>query len=182
MQLNNTRTLHQLTEVEVEVNLRPPTVNRPGSWCHSSIWSPRPDFFLSKNCGFLDTGHSLTRGWVSNLLVQMLLSLARAVTLESNTPRKHVHILLSRFRLPQPGGSGSHIYILWNKVAQLYSRALGSLFVASYDSQGYSGGIQTRHHTGAKQHLYKCWDMHSYRDLEDARSAVIPTCGNTNPQ
>jgi hypothetical protein len=31
-------------------------------------------------------------------------------------------------------------------VAQLYSRALGSLFVASYDSQGYGGGIRTRLH------------------------------------
>jgi hypothetical protein len=29
-------------------------------------------------------------------------------------------------------------------VAQLYPQALGSLFVASYDSQGYGGGIWTR--------------------------------------
>jgi hypothetical protein len=29
-------------------------------------------------------------------------------------------------------------------VAQLYPRALGSLYVASYDSQGYGGGILTR--------------------------------------
>jgi hypothetical protein len=35
-----------------------------------------------------------------------------------------------------------------NSVAQLYPRALGSLFVASYDSQGYGGGIITRLHTG----------------------------------
>jgi hypothetical protein len=28
-----------------------------------------------------------------------------------------------------------------NKVAQLYPRALGSLYIVSYDSQGYSGGI-----------------------------------------
>jgi hypothetical protein len=34
-----------------------------------------------------------------------------------------------------------------NRVAQLYPRALGSLSVASYDSQGYGGGIVT--------HLYK---------------------------
>jgi hypothetical protein len=31
-----------------------------------------------------------------------------------------------------------------NRVAQLYPWALGSLFVASYDSQGYGGGILTR--------------------------------------
>jgi hypothetical protein len=34
-------------------------------------------------------------------------------------------------------------------VAQLYPRALDSLFVASYDSQGYCGGILTRLHTGS---------------------------------
>jgi hypothetical protein len=32
-------------------------------------------------------------------------------------------------------------------VAQLYPQALGSLFVAFYDSQGYGGGILTRRHT-----------------------------------
>jgi hypothetical protein len=33
-------------------------------------------------------------------------------------------------------------------VAQLYPQALGSLFIASYDSQGYGGGILTRPHAG----------------------------------
>jgi hypothetical protein len=32
-------------------------------------------------------------------------------------------------------------------VTQLYPRALSSLFVASYDSQGYGGGILSRLHT-----------------------------------
>jgi hypothetical protein len=36
-------------------------------------------------------------------------------------------------------------------VAQLYPWALGPLFVASYDSQGYSGGILSRLHTGQCQ-------------------------------
>jgi hypothetical protein len=34
------------------------------------------------------------------------------------------------------------------RVAHLYLRALGSLSVASYDSQGYGGGILSRLHTG----------------------------------
>jgi hypothetical protein len=33
-------------------------------------------------------------------------------------------------------------------VVQIYHRALGSLSVASYDSQGYGEGILTRLHTG----------------------------------
>jgi hypothetical protein len=35
----------------------------------------------------------------------------------------------------------------WNRVGQLYPRELGSLFVASYDSQSYGGDILTRLYT-----------------------------------
>jgi hypothetical protein len=35
-------------------------------------------------------------------------------------------------------------------VTQLQPQALGSLFIASYDSQGYGGGIRTRHHAGVE--------------------------------
>jgi hypothetical protein len=37
-------------------------------------------------------------------------------------------------------------------VARLYPQALRSLFVASYDSQGYGGGIRTRLHTDFEWH------------------------------
>jgi hypothetical protein len=59
---------------------------------------------------------SLMRGWVCNLLVQS------AVTLRSKSHRTHDHIFLSHLRL------------------------LGPLFVTSYDSQGYGGGILTCPH------------------------------------
>jgi hypothetical protein len=52
------------------------------------------------------------RGWICNLLVQLLLGLARAVTLGSKSRRTHGHILLSHLRLAQPGGPGPRIYIL----------------------------------------------------------------------
>jgi hypothetical protein len=45
---------------------------------------------------------SLTRGWICNLLVQLLLGLARAATLGSKSRRTHGNILLSHLRLPQP--------------------------------------------------------------------------------
>jgi hypothetical protein len=44
------------------------------------------------------------RGWVCNLLVQLLLGLARASNLGSKSRRTHDHILLSHLRLPQLGG------------------------------------------------------------------------------
>jgi hypothetical protein len=37
-----------------------------------------------------------------------------------------------------------------NRVARLYPHSLGSLFIASYDSQGYGGGILTYFHTRKK--------------------------------
>jgi hypothetical protein len=36
---------------------------------------------------------------------------------------------------------------LRNRMARLHPQALGSLFFASYDSQGYGGGTRPRHHT-----------------------------------
>jgi hypothetical protein len=98
---------------------------------------------------------SLMRGQVCNLLVQFLLGLARAVTLGSKSCRTHGHILLSHLRLPQPGDPGPCVYIPRNSMAQLYPRALGSLFVAFYSSQGCVGCILTRLHTGRMHGLPK---------------------------
>jgi hypothetical protein len=79
----------------------------------------------------------------------MLLGLARAVTLGSKSRRTHGHILLSHLRLPQHGRPGPRIYIPQEQGGPVIPpRALGSLFFASYDSQGYGGGILTRLHTG----------------------------------
>jgi hypothetical protein len=89
---------------------------------------------------------SLLREWVCNLLVQLLLGLTRAITLGSKSHRTQDHILLSHLRLPNLEGQISPR----NRVAQLYPRALGSLFVASYDSQDYGGDILTRLHVGLK--------------------------------
>jgi hypothetical protein len=63
---------------------------------------------------------SLARGRVCRL--QLLLALANAVILGSESRETHDHILLSQIRdFP--------------------------FFVASYDSQGYGGGIRPRLHT-----------------------------------
>jgi hypothetical protein len=63
---------------------------------------------------------SLTRGWVCHL--QFLLALASAFILGSESRGTRDHILLVQIR--------------------------DFLFVASYDSQGYGGGIRPRLHTG----------------------------------
>jgi hypothetical protein len=58
----------------------------------------------------------------------------------------HDNIWLSQIR-ESPNLEGQvHVFTISSRsrVAQLHPQALGSLFVASYDSQGYSGGIRLR--------------------------------------
>jgi hypothetical protein len=78
-------------------------------------------FFQLNTCGYNPyVTFSLMRGWVCRL--QLLLPHASAVILRFGSPGTHDHILLSQIR--------------------------DFLFVASYDSQGYGGGIRPRLNTG----------------------------------
>jgi hypothetical protein len=87
------------------------------------------------------------RGWVSHL--QLLLALASAVILRSESCGTHDHISLSQIRdFPNLEGQVPVFISPRNRVAQLYPQALGSLFVISYDSQGYGGGVRTGLHRG----------------------------------
>jgi hypothetical protein len=98
---------------------------------------------LSDNASFLMWGALLDEKMGLYLLVHLLLGLTRAITLGSKSHRNHDHVLLSHMRFPQSGGPGSRIY-----VPQKQGGSVGFLFVASYDSQGYGGGILIRLHTG----------------------------------
>jgi hypothetical protein len=60
------------------------------------------------------------------------------------------HMLLSHLRLPQPGGPGPRIYIPQKQGGPVIPLGTGFPFVASNDSQGYSGGILTLLDTGLK--------------------------------
>jgi hypothetical protein len=58
---------------------------------------------------------------------------------------------VSHLRLPQLGGPGPHIYITQEQGGPVILLGTGFPFVASYDSQGYGGGILIRLHTGEKR-------------------------------
>jgi hypothetical protein len=89
-------------------------------------------------CGAL----SLTREWVCCL--QLLLILASAVMLASKSPSTCDHILLCQIWDSPNLEDQVPIFISPRKrVAQLYPQALGSLFISSYYSQVYGGGIRT---------------------------------------
>jgi hypothetical protein len=84
-----------------------------------------------------------------------MLVLASAFILRSESRGTHDHILLSQIRdFPNLEVQGPIFIFPRNRVAGLYPQALGSLFVASYDPQGYYGGIRPRLHTGML--YYRC--------------------------
>jgi hypothetical protein len=55
---------------------------------------------------------------------------------------------VSDSRLSQPGGPGHHIYIPQGQGGPVIPPDTRFPFIASYDSQGYGGGIRVRLHTG----------------------------------
>jgi hypothetical protein len=76
-------------------------------------------------------------------------ALVSAVILKSKFRGTHDHILMSQIRdSPNLEGQAPVFISPRKRVARLYPQALGSLFVASYDSQGYGGGIRPHLHTG----------------------------------
>jgi hypothetical protein len=90
---------------------------------------------------------SLTRGWVCRL--QFLLVLASAVIHGSESHGIHDHILLSQIRdSSNLEGQDPFFISSRDRVVQLYPQGLSSLFIASYDSQGYGGCIRILLHVG----------------------------------
>jgi hypothetical protein len=83
--------------------------------------------------------------------------LASVVILGSESRRTQNHILLSQiWDSPILEGQVSIFISPRNREVQLYPQALGSLFIAFYDSQGYGGGIRTLLHTGLHLPTYLC--------------------------
>jgi hypothetical protein len=147
--------LHQT--LEVEVNLRP-TVSRPVCLGVRRSSGTSDQFFVLLEISFRELGlfyfvaPSLTRGRVCNLLVQLFLGLARAVTLGSKSRRTHGHILLSHLRLTQPGGPGSRIYIRQEQGGPVIPPGHWVPFMSPLTTRmDYGGGILTRLHTGKSE-------------------------------
>jgi hypothetical protein len=78
------------------------------------------------------------KGWACSS--QLLL----AQSFSGSTPAELVTTFYSlKFETHPTWGARSPVFISpRNRVAQLNPQALGSFFVASYDSQGYGGGIR----------------------------------------
>jgi hypothetical protein len=112
----------------------------------SRIRGPSPDFCYCQTVASCWCGApSLAGERVCRL--QLLLALASAIIFRSEFRETHDHILLSQIWNFANLEDWVPMFISpRNRVTQLYRQALGSLFVTSYDSQGYGGGIRTRLH------------------------------------
>jgi hypothetical protein len=128
--------------VKVKVMLRQ-TVSRPVYLAINPIWCPWPDF------SYCQTVAGFMWGFLSEQRTGLSFTISPGPRQRSHSrvrvPRDTYHILLSQIRDSLNLESQVPLFISHrNRVAQ----ALGSLFVASYDSQSYNGGIRTRFHTG----------------------------------
>jgi hypothetical protein len=121
------------------------------SWWQASLWRLTTSNFIFQlnTCGYSPyVTSSLMRGWVCHL--QLLLVYASAFILRSESHRTYDQLLLSQIQdSPNLEGLVPVFISPRNRVARLYPQTLDSLVVASCDSQGYSGGILPRLHTGA---------------------------------
>jgi hypothetical protein len=139
--------------VEVEINLRPTVsrpvctgVRRPSGTCDQFFFLLEICFRQFRVCYFV--APSLTRGRICNLLYNCFWSLPEQ-SLLGRSPAEPTTIFYCLIWDSSNLEAQVPVFISpRNKVAQLYPRALGFLFVASYDSQGSGGGILIRLHTG----------------------------------
>jgi hypothetical protein len=111
------------------------------SWCQAPIWGLRQDFYYCRTFAGLLIWDAL-----SDERTGLPFTIAAGPRQGSRTRN---HILLSQIRDSHNLEGQVPVFISHrNRVPQLYSQALGSLIVASYDSQGYGGVIRTHFHAG----------------------------------
>jgi hypothetical protein len=110
----------------------------------SPNWGPRPYYYYCQAVAiWWCVAPSLTRERIGRL--QLLLFFTSAAILRSESRGTHDHIPLSQIRDSFNLEGQDPVFLSpRNRVAQLHPKALGSLFVVPYDSQGYGGAIRTR--------------------------------------
>jgi hypothetical protein len=116
----------------------------------STHLGPKTRFLLlSDSCGFVDVGRPRWREERSVVYNCYWPSPAQLFSGPNLTGLITIFYCL-RFETPPKLEGRVPLFIsLRNRVTQVYTQAICSLFVAS-DSQGYGGGSRTRHHAGAR--------------------------------
>jgi hypothetical protein len=107
------------------------------------MWSPRPDFYYCQTFGGL-----LMWGAPSDERMGLSFTISAGPGQRSHsrvrvTRNSSLYFTVSDWRRCQPGGPGPRIYIHQEEGGAVIPTGTVFLFVASYDSQGYGGGIRT---------------------------------------
>jgi hypothetical protein len=103
--------------------------------------------------------------------------IASAVILRSESFGIHDHILVSQIpESPNVEGQVPVFMSTRNRMARLYPQALGSIFVASYDSQGCGGGTPTRLHAGPKKSSIVASRSYRTDRVENTSSQLVHGC------
>jgi hypothetical protein len=172
----------KIVNVKVKAMLRPEVCRPVCLYVKPPPGAPRPNFFTARQllvcwCGVPSdesTGLSFT---IAAGPRQCSHSRVRV-------PRDSWPYSVSVSRLPQPGGPGPRIYNPpRNSGTKLYPQTLGSHFVASYDWQGYGGGVLTRLLTATSQNLSQSYITGSIPPINlswrqvpwDPRPEFLPT-------
>jgi hypothetical protein len=109
---------------------------------------PKTRFLLlSDSCSFVDVGCPLWRE-DGSVIYDCCWSSPAQSFFGASPVRLSTYFTVSDLRLPNLEGQIPVFTSPRNRMAQLYRQTLGSLVITSYNSQGYSGGIQTHFHAG----------------------------------
>jgi hypothetical protein len=135
------------------------------SW-RQAPWDSRPVILFA--VVVLNVISSLTRGWGCRL--HLLPGLASAFILRSSLARLMTILYCLRVEIPQPVGP-SLLYLPGTGWSSYNPKALGSFFVASYDSQSYGGGIRTASTRGWIPPISLCF----YNNSRLGKNVTAPT-------
>jgi hypothetical protein len=151
-------------------------VRRPSGTCDQFFFLLEISFRQFHVCYFV--APSLKRGRVCNLLYNCFWDLPEQSLLGGSPAELTAMFYCLIWGSPNLEGQVPIFISPRNRVAQLYSRALGSLYVASYDSLGCGGGILTRLHTGERP--MEEWRSYYQRQTRREALVIVTSCKHSN--
>jgi hypothetical protein len=138
----------------VTITLRLAVYRQSVHLCDKPLETHDWHFFQLNTCGHSPYVTSPTRGWVCRL--QLLLARQCSHSQVWFPRDSRPHFTVSDSRLSQPGWPGPRIYIPQEQGGPVIPQPLGSLFVASCESQGYDLDIRPRLHEGCQNSCSSC--------------------------